>query len=216
MAKVKTIVFSVDGKECAYNINVSAKGVFSLKIDWDIAKKLGIDNEYAADNLQAVERPVLEAALKYKESSKSYSLYILINYTATGFYSLEGFQEKRFKPSYHSIVNTPAVGFDYKILIREDIAANNTTIWYEAKKIDDSLQYSIDNNFSKVCNGYATYSTLTGAPTGSIIPYSPAAVETLDKVKAGIKSMSEILYNVLKQDPDKIERAILQNKLIGS
>jgi len=218
MAKVKTIKIEVSGVEYSYNINVNKDGIFSLKIDWNVAEVLGIKNSFSSKELSLVEMPVIEAANAYRNASKTYSLHIEITYVATRSFSFESFAgSNKFKPNFHSVSDTPVIGLDYRILIREDIGADNSTVWYEAKEMDRAGEYQRDNypGSIKIVDGYYGSKTLYSKPKETTIPFSQAAIETLEKAKNGLRGISEILYNVLNQEPGKIELALISNKLIG-
>lgn len=218
MAKVKTIKIDVSGVEYSYNINVNKDGIFSLKIDWNVAEVLGISSSFSNKDLKLVEMPVIEAANAYRDSSKTYSLHIEITYIATRSFSFESFAgTSKFKPNFSGINDTPCIGLDYKILIREDIGADGSVVWYEAKEMDAHGDYRKNNlpGSTKIVGDYYGYKTLYSKPKETTIPFSQAAIETLEKAKKGLRGISEILYNVLSQDPGKIELALISNKLIG-
>lgn len=218
MAKVKAIKVEVSGVEYSYNINVNKDGIFSLKIDWAVAEVLGIKSSFSDKELKNVEMPLIEAANAYRDSSKSYSLHIEITYIATKSFSFENsVYDKKFRPNFSGINDTPCIGLDYRVLIREDIGADNSTVWYEAKEMDRAGEYQRDNNIGsfKMIGNYYVYRTMYSKPKETTIPFSQAAIDTLEKAKNGLKGISEILYNVLNQEPGKIELALISNKLIG-
>lgn len=219
MAKVKTIKFDIDGKEYSYNVNVNKDGIFKCAIDYNISVKLGLEKSlFESSVLDNVVRPIETAHREYVTSSKSYSLHILIKYQASGIYSLEEFgTKKRFESRFHSITDTPAIHFDYEVLIKECIGSDGQVIFYRSKMINEYVRENIDKGNPqniKYIDDYYVGSQFYSNPEGVVIPYSQEAINTLDKAKDGIKGISTVLYNVLSKDVLEVEQAMINNKLL--
>ncbi|MEI2274735.1 hypothetical protein OHD16_21490 [Sphingobacterium sp. ML3W] len=218
MAKVKEIKINVDGVDHCYNVNVNKDGVFKIHLDWAVSDKIGLKgNLFEGKDLSKIESEIISATIAYRESKKVLSLWIEIHYSATGFYSCEDFGKRKFDSKFSSVADIPMLGLDYMVLIKEELNGGESVNWYYARKIeqhDIELKESGVNLFKKEYANYIENRQYHGRVKDTTIPFSESAIETLDKAKSGIKSISQILLKVLSQEPEQIESTLVKNKLL--
>ena len=200
MAKIKSIDFNIDGVDYSSNINVNSKGEFNLKLDWQVAKAIGVDSHIYGATLNAIESVVLPAYNEYLKASTKTEMVIEINYSANGWYAIEqGHNSKFLRRSFSSDQST--ITFEFRVLFRQTRGGNS--MWFLSRKgVDFSGRGDEDpNQYYKAGQTYQTPQIF--------IPYSKEAEATLLRAKDGIKSISAILLKLVDQEPEMIEAMLI-------
>lgn len=218
MAKVDSIEMTIDGKLYKYNINVGKTGIFKCELHANVANILGL-SEYriTASTLREVQDPIFKAYHAYMESNKIESTHIWIRYASSGAYSNDSSGVRLF--SYGSkfgidrFSNTPdSIQFDFGVFIQVE-HSTGTKSRYNAQ-LGQGCTMHKESHLKDPETWYKN--DLTYSIDGVIIPYSKEAYQTLKKAREGIRGISEILFNFINQDVDKIEASLLGGNLLTS
>jgi hypothetical protein len=218
MARVKIIKLNIDGKELSYNVNVAKDGIFRCHLHYHTAEKLGIENgklEY--DVLSDLEDVINAAYHKYLESSKSYEVYIGIEYKADrkfkedseGRYLFDSSSIHQAKTSFNDNIGSCIV-FGFKFYVKESISTGQV-LWYESRKVDPEYEL---NTFEKR-HGNFVFTNSTFSTSGVLVPYTEAAEQTLKKGAEGLRNISELLYKFISQDKAALIESLSSGKLLN-
>lgn len=219
MARVDKIDLNIDGKEYSYNINVGKKGVFSVKIDWDVLKKINLSGSDLSDTvLDNLRNRIITAYYNYLDSTKVEEMYIFIKYAASGkfVYNSSGkamfsSYKNKFSIDTFSKPTSNLVGVSFKVFILEKSSTGNE-LWYSTRKGDPSSIFpdrkdEIENELYKDSQEF-------GKPDGIMIPYSEKAVNTLEKAIEGLRSISEILFDFVSKEPEEISNILESGNIL--
>lgn len=219
MAKIDEIKLNIDGVVKKYNINVGKEGIFRCKIDYHIAKKIGLENgSLEFTTLSDLETLVYTKYNEYIDSKKEYAVFIGIEYQASGNFAQKANghfmfgQYDKEKPYYDTNTRfsiASSLLFGYKFYIREQ-SSTGQTLWYKAEKVDADYE---PRTFEKIHEGFV-FNNATHSTYGKLIPYSEKAEQTLSKAKEGLRQISEILFNFINQDEKLIEATLLNGNLL--
>lgn len=219
MAKVDTIKLHIDGEDYQYNINVGKEGIFRCKLHWNVAEALGLKiKDIESNTLNEVKKTINSAYSDYLDRKTTYETFIAIEYQSTGSFNsdkegiaLHDHTQREFKPFSFSISDADLIAFDFGVFILAKYSTG-TEQWYETRKGSGCVNY--DEGEKCDPNTYYRYNSKFSKPKGKIIPYSEEALETLTKAREGIRSISEILYNVVSKDEKELESILLGGNLL--
>ncbi|WP_407479925.1 hypothetical protein [Elizabethkingia anophelis] len=214
MAKVETLTFKIGSEEFSSNINVGKSGIFTIRLNWQVAEALGFKNNYMeSSKLSDLRQPIMSKYLEYVQSETQKDAFIEIVFKANGYYS-DNQWDNQFKLSTFSDYNN-VIQFKYRLFIREKRNENST--WFDAKELGNFTENTL-NSFrgsSNVVCGLLKGGMRISKPSGVLIPYSANAVETLENTKQSFKKLSEIIYSFLTQSPEQIEQSLTAGKLLN-
>jgi len=218
MAKVSEIKFDLKGQSLKINVNCTSGGQFNAKIPKDIAEALRIDERITANTLLELTDNFNEKLKKYKNIQTTEELFILVAYQARGRYTyrkdgsaLFGWNNSIYKIdiSFSEIDN--ALGLDFFVAIKQTIDGKDK--WFKAK---------LGSEFSHICKEY-NYPTAyhKHMPITSyrlerfkIIPFNQKALDTLNSAQERFRELSEMLFNFISQDEEKILLTLTTQKLL--
>lgn len=208
MAKIDQLELNVNGSVHKININVGKSGVFSCQLPWDVAQTLGLQGgKFANYKLDELKRPILEKYHAFLESSKTETLHIFIVYRAAGKYKKKKDGQELFYAYRRDYVidtwgtDLSQLCFYFKVYIKEE-HSTGAVGWFTAESRDGGATWSKDRSIHK-------------SPEGKGIPYSEEALATLEKASEGIRSISEILFNFIDQEPTAIAETLLGGNLLN-
>jgi hypothetical protein len=217
MAKVSTIKTEIKGVEHNININVNSRGIFSCKLPIYVATDLRIESEHTSLVLHELETKIKGFIKAYKNSVTTHKMFILVAYQARGKYIekqdgsyLFGYQDDNYKIdiSFSQIDN--AIGLDFIVAIEEVIDGKSE--WFKARKNEDG-NYVMPDKFTFLNKGsHVSRNMLKRAKK---IPFSIEALNTLNNAQEKFRALSELLFNFINQDEEKIMFALINNKLLN-
>ncbi len=218
MAKIDTLKFEIDGETYTSNVNVGKDGMFKTSIHWKVMKAINLppsacDPKSSKDKLVT---PIIRAYNDYLESKREFSLFIAIEYKASKAFAYKAnghalyrlTDHRYYVSGFEKVVNK--LHFGYRVYCKE-VNSVGSEVWHEVEKIKEGC----DNKFSKTIVGDHYLGSVTYSVDGKLIPYSVQALETLDKAKEGIRSISEILFNFVDQEPEMISNQLNKGNLLG-
>lgn len=219
MAKVDTIKLNIDGTEHEYNVNVGKDGIFKVELHWEVAKKLGLqDSRIQFSKLDELRSFVIQAYKKYLDATNKEELLIWIGYKSNGYFKrnkeggyLFGINHRDFD-SHGFSGDFSRVEFDFGVIIRQTMSTGVVN-YYSTEKGQGCVNYGEGD--LKDPNTYYKRSSIYSVK-GKVIPYSEEALQTLEKAREGIRSISEILFNLVSSEEKQIEAVLRGGKLLGN
>ncbi len=218
MAKVGVIKFNYLGKDMQVNVNCNSGGIFSANIPEEVANALQIGKTLSATTMSEIQKQFDIAMYTFKNATRTEHLMLLIAYKAAGEYTyvadrsrvmFGGYNHKYgIEMSYWNHIS--AVGFEFDIVIKECV--NAKVKYYEARKGDDigSERHKEDHN------KWYKWQEVTVREGHKLIPFSEEALSTLQKAENTMRNLSEMLFNFIEQEPDKIEEQLKNKILLGN
>ena len=218
MARIDTLKFEIDGETFTANVNVGKDGMFKTSIHWQVLKAIGLPSSACEPRSSKDDLviPIITAYHNYLESKREFSLFIAIEYKASRafIYRKDGHamfghtNRTYYTDGFEKVLNK--LHFGYKAYCKET-SSIGSEIWREVEEIEEGC----DNRFNKtVVDGHYLGSVVYSVD-GKLIPYSVQAMETLEKAKEGIRGISEILFDFVNQEPEKITQQLNTGNLLG-
>ena len=170
MAKIDTLNFVIRGKEYSSNINVGKSGQFSIHLDREVAKTIGVASKIFSDTKDGVSGLVMGAYNDYCESKIQRSLYISIIYKACGEFSyykdgtaMFGQDGGYYADGFHE--DASELHFGYEVYCKE-VRSTGKEVWYSTLLMED---YYEPSEHDIMVEGYKIYNTANNVG-GKIIP----------------------------------------------
>jgi len=217
MAKVDTIELNILGKDYTYNVNVGKEGIFRVRLDLLVAQTLGIESKIEFKTLDDLTSYIYTPYREFLEAKKEEKAIIWIDFKSSRSMCTDqkGFQllplhSKYVKSDFSDI---PSIAFEFGLII-EVSHSTGTTTYYKAKLGRELLDWeqkrkeNFDEN--KVYKDSQTYSV----PGAKKIPFTIESYNTLIKARQGLRSISEILYNFIKQDEADIVKTLSEGNIM--
>lgn len=216
MAKVDTIELSVNGKVYSYNINVGKTGIFRCKLDWQVAKAIGIESSFEKKTLRELKSAILNPYNEYLDSKKTEEVLIAVRYQSNGKYAYYSDGRRMFcegNRKYSSsrfVSDVDSLSFDFHVVIKQT-SSTGCVVWYETQKGQGCVNY----NEADQCDPNKYYKKRqTIREQGKLIPYSDQAMDTLIKARDGIQRISNILFGVVSKDDKELEALLKGGNLL--
>lgn len=214
MAKIKDLKFELAGKECKEPLNCNVKGEFSTALPLEISNALNLNRVIRGSTIESVQTSFYDAIHLYKNSKTTYSLFILIEYKASGFYRqsetgsflFDQFSKFNYGNSYNSL---PVIAFDFDLAIKKTVAGQES--WFKASPYEKKYHREDE----PIIDGYVCGSWLHSINNFKIIPFSQAAFETLQKGRGNLRKISEMLYEFINQDEALLVASLTSGKLLN-
>lgn len=210
MPKVSELKYEIAGVSYKTNINCNSSGIFSANLPSEVSEALRIQKQLSNQSLNTLEKLFHEHLSNYKKASTTQELFIIIGYQARGRYAdkkdggvLFSHLDSNYKIDISFSEITNAIGLDFEVCIKETI--DNKAKWFIADKDEDG-------NYVKEYGRTVSNSFLR---RGKIIPFNQNALNTLNKVQEKFRSLSEVLFDFIKQDETLILNQLIQNKLLS-
>ena len=217
MAKVDTIELNILGKDYTYNVNVGKEGIFRVRLDLLVAQTLGIESKVEFKTLDDLTSYIYTPYHEFLEAEKKETAYIWIDFKSSRSMCTDqnGFQllplHSKFAESGFSHI--PSIAFDFGLYIKVSHSTGTAT-YYRAKLGRELLDWEKKKkeNFDelKVYKDSQTYSM----PGAKRIPFTIESYNTLIKARQGLRSISEILYNFIKQDEADIVKTLSEGNIM--
>ena len=204
MAKIKAKNYSVGNNNYNVSFYCSKEGTFSVKIPKELSVSIGLDErEVVSKSLSEAESMVEDAYLKFKNSNTEYKLKIGILFGASGYFRLneDGKPNENFYKSKEGFgISSPfsnfksIIGFDYRILIEENI--DGVVRLYSTEKKDDSTT-TINDNSIIIGNYVKSWGSHTINKDEVVIDYNETTLKNIKSISMQIRNASSFLAKLL-------------------
>lgn len=221
MAKVGTIEYTFEQQEFKTPVYVNSKGIFKVMLPPAVASALQIDKEQNASTLSDLHHVFFEALINYQNRVTTEDLLIAIQYAAHGEYTYKKNKESvlfgnntSYELRFNSWNSISCLGFDFHVVIKETI--DGKVKYYEAKKgkelrLKDKYTIQYESHPEK----FFKYCLFQERENHQFIPYSEMSHQVLLQAREQIRTLSELLFNFITQEPAQIESTLLNQKLLG-
>ncbi len=218
MAKVSVLKFDLKGKDYQVNVNCNSDGMFSANLPEEVYKSLHLREKISHPTLTALETEFKAAIDRYKTAETSQELFIGIRYKSCGKYQqrkdgsyMFGGHGSKYRLDVSFGGDCSALGFDFKVLIKETIDQVDT--WYKAMLGKDHPHWDKEQNENP--DKYYKREEFHDRGEYKMIPFSPAALESLQNASEKIRAASEMLFNFIEQDEQQLELTLTKQKLLA-
>ena len=208
MAKVSEIKFSIKDVDYKVNVNCNSSGEFNANIPKEVAEALRISDKLTNSNLGLLKKEFEDYLRKYKAIQTNYETFIIVAYQARGKYienkdggHLFFYNDDKYKidVTFSDISN--AIGLDFKVSVKETIDGKSE--WFEGE-LKDGVYVK---GYNKIRNSLLK--------RGKVIPFNQTALDTLNMAQERFRALSEILFNFINQDEEKILLTLANQKLLN-
>lgn len=208
MAKVSEIKFNLKGIDYKVNVNCNLHGQFNANIPNEVAEALRISGELTNSNLSILKEEFQDCLRKYKTIQTNYETFIIVAYQARGKYienkdggHLFFYNDDRYKIDVTFSDITNAIGLDFKVAVKETIDGKSE--WFEAKFKDGAYI----KGYAKIRNSLLK--------RGKVIRFDQNALDTLNLAQERFRALSEMMFNFINQDEEKILLTLTSQKLLS-
>lgn len=208
MAKVSEIKFNLKGIDYKVNVNCNSHGQFNANIPNEVAEALRISGELTNSNLSILKEEFQDCLRKYKTIQTNYETFIIVAYQARGKYieNKDGgylffYNDDRYKIDVTFSDITNAIGLDFKVAVKETIDGKSE--WFEAKFKDGAYI----KGYAKIRNSLLK--------RGKVIRFDQNALDTLNLAQERFRALSEMMFNFINQDEEKILLTLTSQKLLS-
>lgn len=220
MAKVSDLKFDIGNEKVVVNINCNSGGQFTAKIPKIVADELDLQPEVIADTLKDVVSQVSDAVNRFKTAKTSEELHIAIQYGSNGDFNQDakgkGLHNQHRSEGYNIDISfgehKNCLSFNHKVVVRRTVAG--VVKWYEAELGKDFPHW--DKVKRKPNDWYINMDDVFyDSEKWKMIPFSKAALESLNNAKEKLRSLSELLYRFIEQDQSQIESTLTKTKFLN-
>jgi hypothetical protein len=226
MAKVSTIKCEVNGTLFNINVNCTSSGEFNANIPEFVATALRIKSKLTATTLRELETTFHAALKQYKQAETKEELFIAISYKARGRYAQKRDKDEsghtlnlfytgnRGKYDLDVSFDRPknALGFDFSVVIKETI--DQKVKWHKTQ-LGSKFSSWMDTERYAEPDKYHKYGEFYYISEYKVIPFSEAALASLQNAQEKLRSISEMLFNFIEQDEEQILLALTNHKLLN-
>ena len=217
MAKVTDFKFDINGQNYIVHVNCNSSGQFSANLPDAVSDALRITAQLTAPTLEKLSTTFNDAIKAYKTRETKQELFILMAYYARGNYAkyksgniLFGGHGHKYHLDVSFSKPQNAIGLDFFVAVKETI--DGKPIWYKAK-LGSECSYIQDQ--SKEPDKWHKMEKVYHPDDYKAIPFSEAALQSLNNANEKIRAASETLFHFIEQDEIQIEYLLTNQKLLN-
>lgn len=214
MAVLTKELYRVDGKDYEVKLRCNSQGVFSADLERSMAEPLNLKTKLTAASLSELKGQIVTAVKKLAEAQLCYEVYLRLKYGGSGPYQID--HDTKLDTFG---TNTPAVGFDFDVVIKE--TGGEKDRWYFSREYDKeraerTKEYG--GRYPDAGFGFTTGQTAGSwgdPPSGKIIAYSPTAEASLKKAVDTLVSLSKLIHGFYTQDEEEITNVLTSGSFLA-
>jgi hypothetical protein len=223
MAKVSTIKFEIRGVKYSLNVNCDSSGTFKVRLPQEVYEPLKLDKDIQTTTLALLEKEFHAALERYLNAETTQEIFIGIWYGSAGNFNRtkEGgslFYDKYGIQISFSSGDESLLMFDHEIVMKETI--DGVVTYWKTRKGKDFSHISKEYKEPEKWHKY-DFTSSSGKLYDrdmkhcKLIPYSDAALASLQSAQEKIRSVSEMLFNFIEQDVKQIESTLTKTKFLN-